>query len=269
MSEPPSKRPEITAPPGVVIGIDVGGTGIKGAAVDTATGELVTKRHKVPTPEGATPRDVMAAVVDMVANIRAKLASLGMQANTTVGVCVPAVVQGGVTLTSGNIDRSWVDLPAKAMLSDALGGPCVLVNDADAAGLAESRLGAAKGAGGVTLVLTLGTGFGSCLLIDGYLAPNTELGHLEFQGYAPGESFVTPKIMQRDGVSLAAWAARLGAYLQHIERLFWPNLIVLGGGVSKISDQFLPFASVRSRTVPAHFRNNAGIVGAALLAADA
>lgn len=251
-----------------VIGIDVGGTGIKGAGVDLSTGALVTGRHKVATPAGGKPDDVAAVVAGMVTGIRAELSSRGWAASAKVGICVPSVVQYGVTRTASNIDPSWIGLDAEAMFALAIGSPCIVVNDADAAGVAEAQLGAAREAHGVTLVLTLGTGLGSGMLFNGVLVPNTELGHLEFEGHAPVEHFISPKIIDGDGVPMTEWAARLGRVLQHIERLFSPHLIVLGGSISKASDEYLPLEGVRARIVPAQFRNNAGIVGAALLTTE-
>lgn len=248
------------------IGIDVGGTGIKGAGIDPATGELVTGRHKVATPSGGKPEEVAAIVADMVRGIRSELTSRGIVPADEVGVCVPAVVQHGVTRTAGNIDPSWVGLEAETLFERSIGRPCTLVNDADAAALAEARLGAARGDDGVVLVLTLGTGLGSGMLYDGKLVPNTELGHLEFDGHAPVEKYVSPKVIDRDGVSMSEWATRLSRVLVHVERLFSPDLIVIGGSISKASDEFLPLEGVRANVVPAQLRNNAGMVGAALLA---
>ena len=257
-----SHAPQLSA---AVIGIDVGGTGVKGAGINPVTGALVTGRHKVATPAGGRPDDVIAVVADMVTDIRAELSSRGIPVAAEVGICVPSVVRHGVTLTAGNIDPSWVGLDALALLEAAIGAPCTLVNDADAAAVAEARLGAAQGTTGVALVLTLGTGLGSGMLLDGVLVPNTELGHLEFDGHAPVERFISPKIIERDGLRLAEWAARLSRVLAHVERLFTPELIVLGGSISKSADEFLPLAGVRAEVVPAQFRNNAGMVGAALL----
>lgn len=248
-----------------VIGIDVGGTGVKGAGIDRATGALVTGRHKVATPEGGRPEDVVAVVANMVTGIRAELASRGIRAAAEVGICVPSVVRRGVTLSAGNIDASWIGLDALALFEAAISAPCTLVNDADAAAVAESLLGAARGAQGVTLVLTLGTGLGSGMMVDGVLVPNTELGHIEFDGHAPIEHFISPKVIERDGVTLTEWAARLNRVLVHIERLFSPELIVLGGSISKSADEFLPLAGVQAAVIPAQFRNNAGMIGAALL----
>lgn len=268
MNAPTNASAESAPTRHAVIGIDVGGTGVKGAGIDVSSGTLLTGRHRVDTPLGARPADVFAAVADMVIDIRAELSSRGIVTQARVGVCVPSVVRQGVTLSAGNIDPSWIGLPALALLEQAVGGPCTLVNDADAAGVAEARLGAAQGVPGVVLVLTLGTGMGSGMLLDGALVPNTELGHLEFAGHAPIERFISPKVIERDGVSVKEWAARLGSALAHVERLFLPERIVLGGSISKAADDFLPLDGVRSPVVAASFRNNAGMVGAALLARD-
>jgi polyphosphate glucokinase len=184
-----------------------------------------------------------------------------------VGNVFPAAVQDGITLTAANVDRAWIGSPAQALFSSALGRPVVVLNDADAAGLAEMRFGAGRGVDGVVLLLTLGTGIGSALFVDGRLVPNTELGHLELHG-KDAELRASAAVRDLKRLSWKAWAARLDEYLRMVERLFYPDLIILGGGVSKDAGRFMPLLTARSRVVPATLRNEAGIVGAALWAAE-
>lgn len=251
------------------IGIDVGGTGIKGAAIDRTTGEKLTKRHRVATPEGGAPAQIVAEVARMVADIRGELAEQGLLAREEapeLGVALPGVVQHGIIRTAANIDDAWIDTDTEALMREAVGSPCRVVNDADAAGVAETAFGAAHEAPGVTLVLTFGTGIGAALVHDGRLVPNFELGHIELDGHRPYELFASPKNIKREGISLAEWADRVASYLRHLEYILWPDRFVIGGSISKSSDAFLPFADVRAPVAPAHFRNNAGIVGAAMFA---
>ncbi|MBK0419669.1 ROK family protein [Leucobacter sp. CSA1] len=254
------------------IGIDVGGTGIKGAGVDPATGERLTKRHRVETPQGGAPDAIAAAVAAMVAGIRDELAERELLDRTLVpkiGVTLPGVVQRGIMRTAANIDKRWIDTDAEALLTAAVGAPCLVVNDADAAGMAETEFGAARGQHGVTMVLTFGTGIGTALIHDGRLVPNFELGHLQLNGQLDYERFASPKNIEREGITIADWAARVAPYLAHLEFVCRPDLFVIGGSISKSSDEYLPFEHVTTPVVPAHFRNNAGIVGAAALAAAA
>ena len=252
------------------IGLDVGGTGIKGAAIDPDTGEKLTSRHKVLTPQGGAPADIAREVGAMARAIRAELVDFGLaaaDARLPVGVTLPGVVRGGVMRTAANIDKSWIGTDAVALLSEAVGSPCLVVNDADAAGLAEVSFGEAAGLDGSTLVLVFGTGIGSSLIYDGTLVPNLELGHIQFDGYPIIERHTAAKVIEREGITLAEWAARVERYLQHLETTINPDRFVLGGSISKISDEYLPFAGVSVPVIPARLRNNAGIVGAARLAA--
>jgi len=245
----------------VAIGIDVGGSGIKAAAVDTAEGKLVSDRLRLPTPEPSTPDAVIEAIARLVGRIESAVGRQGLP----VGVAFPAVILDGRTMTAANIDQGWVEYPAREHLERALGRPVTLVNDADAAGLAEMRFGAGAGRRGVVLVLTLGTGVGSGLFVDGTLVPNTELGHMEIRGRdAERRSAAAARI--RRGLSWKAWAADLDEHLNAINRILWPDLIILGGGVSKNADKFIPRLTCRVPVVPAVLRNEAGIVGAALFA---
>lgn len=251
----------------LTIGVDVGGTGIKAAAVRVSDGELVTPRRKILTPEGGKPDDVADAVAGITNTVTEDLREIGETPHANVGVCVPAVVKNGVTLSAANIDQAWIGLEAEELLSERLGTNCALLNDADAAGEAELDFGAAANQTGLTLVLTLGTGIGSALLSNGVLVPGAELGHIELNGVVNYEHFASPKNIKKEGLSLEEWAARVTPYMQHLEMLFTPSLFVLGGSISKNSDDFLPFKGVHAPVVPAHFLNNAGIVGSASFAA--
>jgi len=239
-------------------GVDIGGTGIKGAPVDLRKGKLSDDRFRVPTPQPATP-DAVAAVV------REVLDHFDWQGE--FGCTFPAAVQHGMVRTAANVDQSWIGTDADKLLASATGRQPLVVNDADAAGVAEVRFGAAKDQDGVVLVSTLGTGIGSALLVDGQLVPNTELGHVELDGH-DAESRASESARERENLSWADWAARLTRYYQHLENLFWPDLIVVGGGVSKNADQWLHLVETRTELVPATLLNNAGIVGAAVLAAE-
>lgn len=256
--------PDLVArePGRVAIGIDVGGTGIKAAAVDVETGRLVSERIRVLTPTPSTPKAVIASIARIVRRIEK---AVGIP-DVPVGVDFPAVVQGGRTKTAANVDAAWIGYPAADGLAEAIGRPVALVNDADAAGIAEMRFGAGAGRMGVVLILTLGTGVGSALFVDGRLVPNTELGHMEIRGRdAERRSAAVARI--RRGLSWKAWAADLEEHLQAIDKILWPDLIILGGGVSKNADRFLPrLADVRPPLVPAALRNEAGLVGAAMFA---
>jgi polyphosphate glucokinase len=239
-------------------GVDIGGTGIKGAPVDLHKGELADNRYRVPTPQPATPE----AVADVVRQV---LVHFGW--DRPFGCTFPAVVQHGVVRTAANVDESWIGTDGHELLSKATGQTALLVNDADAAGVAEARFGAAKDRDGVVLVSTLGTGIGSALLVNGTLVPNTELGHLEVDGH-DAETRAADSAREREDLSWPDWAARLSRYYQAVEILFWPDLIVVGGGVSKRSGKWLNLVQTRTEMVPAALLNNAGIVGAAVLAAE-
>ncbi|PRI11202.1 polyphosphate--glucose phosphotransferase [Leucobacter massiliensis] len=258
----------------VAIGIDVGGTGIKGAAVDPATGALLGRRHRVPTPPGGRPEAIAAEVGAMAAAIRTELgaadggAGAEAVAGAPIGVTLPGVVREGVMLTAANVDPAWIGLDAAALFSRVTGAACTVVNDADAAGIAETAFGEVRGLPGVTVVLTFGTGIGSAIVCDGVLVPNSELGHLELDGHPSIERHASAKAIEREGISLEAWAARAARYVAHVERLLNPDRFVLGGSISKAADRYLPFPGVRAPVAPATFRNNAGIVGAARLAAS-
>ncbi len=237
-------------------GIDIGGSGIKGAVVDVRTGKLLTERERIPTPVPSTPD----AVAGVVAELVGKHGWTG-----EIGATFPAIVRHGVTLSAANVDKSWIGTDADAVFTKATDQDVLVLNDADAAGLAESRFGAAKGVRGVVIVLTLGTGIGSALLLDGNLVPNTELGHLEIDG-RDAERRAAASARDRHGLSWAAWAKRVDHYLARVEALFSPDLFVLGGGVSKHADKWLSKIHLDTPIKTAELLNDAGIVGAALAA---
>ena len=246
----------------IAIGVDVGGSGIKVAAVETSSGSLVGNRSRVRTPQPSRPEDVIEQIARLVGRAGAEVDELAH-----VGVGVPSVVLEGVTKTAANIDPAWVDYPAQEALGKALGRPVVVVNDADAAGLAEMRFGAGAGVGGTVIVLTLGTGTGSGMFVDGRLVPNTELGHMEIRGRA-AERRSAASARVRRSLSWKAWANDLDEHLEAIDRILWPALFILGGGVSKSAERFIPLLKVRPPVVAAKLRNDAGIVGAAIFAAE-
>lgn len=243
------------------VGIDIGGTGIKGAIVDVATGELLTDRKKLPTPDGGQPDDIL----DTVLALFDELGEIGPDA--PVGVCFPAVILNGRTMSAANVSKKWIGLEAEKLFEKKLGRQIHFVNDADAAGVAEARFGAAVGAKGLTILTTLGTGIGSAMLFNGELIPNSELGHLELDGH-DAENLASTSAKEKDNLSWKEWAKRLQRYYEHLEALFSPDLFVVGGGVSKNSEDFLPLLELRTPIIAATLRNNAGIVGAAVLAAS-
>lgn len=248
----------------IAIGIDVGGSGIKAAAVDLDTGELLSQRHRVPTPQPSAPAAVIASISRLVKKIGIEVK---LTKDVPVGVGFPAVVIDGVTKSAANVDPGWVDFDADTALERVLRRPVHLVNDADAAGLAEMRFGAGVGQRGTVFLITLGTGTGSALFYDGTLVPNLELGHMEIRGRdAERRSAAAARIKR--GISWKAWAADLDEHLVAIEKLFSPKLFIIGGGVSKRSERFIPRLTVRAAVMPAKLLNDAGIVGAAIAAAE-
>ncbi len=252
----------MSATPRVALGIDIGGSGIKGAPVDLTTGSLIGERIKIATPEHSTPQAV-AAIVDQIADQFVD----SLPKDAPIGVTIPGVVQHGIVRTAANIDHGWIDCPGQEIFAQALGRHCLLVNDADAAGVAEVRYGAAKGKDGLVVLTTLGTGIGIALLHNGVLIPNAELGHLEIDGY-DAETRAAASVRERDGLSWTKWAARLQRYYTTVENLLWPDLFLVGGGVSRKADKFLPLLKLRTPIIPAALQNQAGIIGAAALAAD-
>lgn len=246
------------------VGVDIGGTGIKGGIVDLEQGTLLSDRIKVSTPKGAKPDDVLAAVKEV-------LGTLGVEDSDDMplGVAFPAIVKNGKTLSAANVSSDWIGFEAEKFFEDGLGRDIHFANDADVAGVAEVRYGAAKGKDGIVLLTTLGTGIGTALIHDGVLVPNTELGHLQRAGHDKDfEAYAAYSAMERDELSWKQWAKRLQKYYDHLEFLFSPDLFVVGGGVSKHADEFFPLLDLKTPIVPAVHRNNAGIIGAAALAAD-
>jgi polyphosphate glucokinase len=243
------------------VGIDIGGTGIKGALVDLNQGALLSDRVKVPTPRGAEPKDVLAAVRLVLERLHVS------DADVPLGVAFPAIVKHGRTMSAANVSDAWIGFEAEKFFEDGLGREIHFANDADVAGVAELRFGAAHGTPGLTILTTLGTGIGSALLHDGVLIPNSELGHVQRAKHGKdAEAYAAYSAMEREGLSWEKWAKRLQWYYSHIEFLFSPDLFIVGGGVSKHADKFLPLLRLKTPIVPAVHRNNAGIIGAAALA---
>ncbi len=243
----------------VALGIDIGGTGIKGALVDVETGELLSDRIKHATPEGGSPAGIAQVVLDVIDELG------GIPTEAPVGVCFPAVVRRGTTMSAANVSKEWIGLEAEKFFEKHLGRDITFINDADAAGVAEARFGAAMGRNGLVVLTTLGTGIGSALLFDGALIPNSELGHLEMNG-ADAEDQAAYSAKEREDLSWAEWTERLQQYYELIEKVLTPDLLIVGGGVSKNHEEFLPLLRLDTPIVPAVLRNNAGIVGAATLA---
>ncbi|MFC4555705.1 polyphosphate--glucose phosphotransferase [Georgenia faecalis] len=243
----------------LAFGIDIGGSGIKGAPVDLATGEFSGERLRIPTPNPSTP----LAVADTCAEV---IAGFDLADDVPVGLTFPAPIKHGVVPFIANLDQSWKGVNVPELMSETIGRTVIAVNDADAAGYAETVYGAAKGIDGVVIVVTLGTGIGSALIVNGTLVPNTELGHLEIDGY-DAESRAADSAREREDLSWEKWGKRLQRYFETVEMLFSPDLIVVGGGVSKKHEKFLPLLKLQAPIIPADLRNSAGIVGAAALAA--
>ena len=238
-------------------GIDIGGTGMKAAIVDLRDGSLVSHRHRIATPQPATPAAMAAVVRELVG---------GHGWSGPLGVAFPSIVHHGVVGLAANIDPSWMGVDADALFTQACGLEVTMANDADAAGIAEMRFGAGRGRDGVVIMLTFGTGIGSGLFFDGVLVPNTELGHLELDGH-DAESRAAAVVREREGIGWDEWAPRVERYLRHVEMLFSPDLVIVGGGVSKAAHEWLQLISIETEIVPAVMANNAGIVGAALVGA--
>jgi polyphosphate glucokinase len=240
------------------IGIDIGGTGIKGALVDVSEGTLLSERIRMETPVGGRPEDI----TDVVRQI---LKELGSPKDTPVGICFPAVVKHGVAKSAANVSSDWIDFDADAHFTKALKRDVHMLNDADAAGYAEAKYGAAKKQKGLTILATLGTGIGTALLYNGTLIPNSELGHLPLHGES-AEKFAAFSVKEREELSWVDWAARLQEYFTLMENLLVPDLFIVGGGVSKEHEEFLPLLHLKTPIVPAELKNSAGIIGAAALA---
>lgn len=240
-------------------GIDIGGTGIKGAIVNLDSGQLESERHRIPTPKPATPQ----AVAEVVGQLVDHFAWSG-----PIGIALPSVVRHGVVHSAANIDPSWIETDAHALFKPVVGDHVTVLNDADAAGVAEMAHGAGRGVTGVVITLTFGTGIGSALFVDGRLVPNTELGHLEFQGDSV-ERWAAASARERDGLSWSDWAERVNTFLGIVDGLFSPDLVILGGGASKKPDRWVPLLKQRHELAVAELANSAGIVGAAMAAVAA
>lgn len=249
----------------IAIGIDVGGSGIKAAVVDVEAGRLRSERLRVLTPNPSTPDAVLASASRL---IRRLAKSSGLGDATPVGMGLPGVTIDGVLKSAANIDPAWIDFPVVERLTRVLGRQVSIINDADAAGIAEMRFGVGRDQPGVVIFLTLGTGVGSGVFVDGKLVPNTEFGQMEIRGRAAERRSAAAARIKR-GLSWKAWTADLDEHLDRIQQLMWPNLMILGGGVSKSADKFVPRLTVRCPVVPAQLRNDAGIIGAAIVAAEA
>jgi polyphosphate glucokinase len=238
------------------LGIDIGGSGVKGAPVDAERGELTEDRHRIPTPQPATPKSVAGCVGKIVRHFDWK---------DPVGVTFPAVIKNGIALSAANVDKSWIGTDGQKLFSEITACPVVLLNDADAAGLAEMTFGAGKGRKGVVILLTLGTGIGSAIFIDGVLLPNTEFGHLEVRG-KDAEHRASARIRKEKNLGWKKWTGYVNEFLARMDALFSPDLYIIGGGVSRKHDNFLKYLESRAEIVPAEMRNHAGIIGAALAA---
>lgn len=237
-----------------VLGIDVGGSGIKGAPVETKTGKLVAERVRIKTPKNAEPEPV----AEVVAEIAKSFAW-----NGPIGIGFPAPIKSGITLMAANVSEKWIGLNADELFTKLTGCDCTMINDADAAGLAEMKFGAGKGQQGTVIMITLGTGIGTAIFHRGNLLPNTEFGHLGMDGNE-AEHLASDAARQRDDLSWKKYAKRLNKYLAEMQKLFWPDLFIIGGGISKQSEKYIPLLKIETPVVPAQFLNEAGIVGSAL-----
>jgi polyphosphate glucokinase len=241
-----------------LLGIDIGGSGIKGAPVDLDAGRLTRDRHKILTPQPATPKAVAGVVVQLVEHF---------EWEGPIGCTLPTVVRRGVVHSAANIDKSWIGVDGERLLRKATGHQVTLLNDADAAGIAEMRFGAGRDRGGVVIILTFGTGIGSGVFIDGRLHPNTEFGHLEFKGMQ-AEHYAAARVREAEKLTYKKWGTRVDEFLEHLEDIFSPDLFIIGGGVSRKMEKFEEYLVLDTEVVPAQLRNAAGIIGAALTARD-
>ncbi len=243
------------------LGIDIGGSGIKGALVDTNSGKMITERLRIPTPQPATPEAVIGTIKELVTHF---------EYSGSIGIGLPSIVIDGVVMSAANIDKGWIGFAGQTAVSKATGCPVTLMNDADVAGMAEMRFGAGRNRDGVVMIFTLGTGIGSAMFVNGNIVPNTELGHLFLRNQPfDAEDFAASRIRKEQGLKWEEWGQRLNSYFQHIEMLFSPQVIIIGGGVSKQHEKFLKYIDVNAEIIPAQLRNEAGIIGAALTAVNA
>lgn len=258
-SDPPKRRPTARAtgdrpPPTVVLGIDIGGSGIKGAPVDIDRGTLVTARHRIPTPQPASPKAVAATVTALVRHFDWK---------GPIGCGLPSAIQRGIVRTAANISPEWIGIEARRVFAGITRHRVTVINDADAAGYAEMHFGAGRGHAGVVILVTLGTGIGSAIFVNGHLVPNTELGHVEIDG-REAEKWAADSVREHKQLPWRKWARRVEDYLRHLEQWFWPDLFIVGGGVSRKADKFLPHIRLDTPVVAARLQNEAGMIGAAL-----
>jgi len=240
-----------------ILGVDIGGSGIKGAIVDTSTGELVSERHRIETPQPATPE----AVAPVLAQLTRHFNWTGL-----IGCGFPAAIQHGIVRTASNIAPSFIGTDIDRLFSDATQCPCFNLNDADAAGMAEIEFGEGANQAGVVLMVTIGTGLGTALFTDGNLIPNTELGHIYLENGKEAERYASDAVRKAEDLGWKRWGKRFDFYLTSMEKLFWPDLIILGGGASKKFEKFQDQLTIEAPVKPAAFLNQAGIVGAALYA---
>lgn len=239
-----------------ILGVDIGGSGVKASIVDTQTGKLLDDRQRIPTPQPAKPKSIAKAVAKIVKNYNW---------NGPIGCGFPAVVQHGIIQTASNIDKSWIGVNAEQLFQEYTDCRTIVINDADAAGMAEMQFGAGRGNKGVVVIITVGTGIGSAVFTEGKLFPNTEFGQIYLDGHI-AEKYTADIVRKKLDLSWKKWGKRLDKYLQHLEMLVWPDLIILGGGISKKFEKISKYLTIQSKIAPAQLLNNAGIVGAALAA---
>lgn len=239
-----------------ILGIDIGGSGIKGAPVNIKNGELTTERHRIPTPQPSEPDAVADVIAEMVQHFNWE---------GPIGCTFPAVIKRGVVHTAANVDKSWIGVNGEELFQAKTNCPVLLLNDADAAAIAEMEFGAGKGRDGVVIIHTFGTGIGSAIFFNGQLLPNTEFGHLEIR-CLEAEQRASAKNRTDEGLRWKTWAWRVNEFLGRMEALFWPDLFIIGGGVSRKHEKFLPLLTTRTEIIPAQMLNQAGIIGAAIAA---
>lgn len=242
-----------------ILGIDIGGSGIKGAIVDTEKGEFTVDRHRIPTPQPATPDAVTDTVAEIVQHF---------EWNGPIGCTFPAIIKQGVAHSAANVDDAWIGTDAQRLIQRKTGDPVLIMNDADAAGIAEMQFGAGRGNDGTVILLTVGTGIGSAIFQRGVLLPNTELGHIYLSNGKEGENYAADSVRKDKDLSYKKWGKRLNKYLQHVDFIFSPDLIIIGGGVSKKYKKYFKYIDIKADLVPAQLRNHAGIIGAAFAATE-
>ncbi|MEM7131068.1 MAG: ROK family protein [Chloroflexota bacterium] len=241
-----------------ILGIDIGGSGIKGTLVDTEKGAFAVERHRIDTPQPSIPENVAGTVAEIVNHF---------DYTGPIGCTFPAVIRHGVAMSAANVDKSWIGTNAELLFTEKTGFPVRVLNDGDAAGIAEMTHGVGQGQTGVAIMLTLGTGIGSAIFTNGVLLPNTEFGHVQMKGM-DAEHYASSQVRKQEDLSWKKWGLRVNEYLQYMEMLFTPDLFILGGGVSKKSEKFLEYIDVQAEVVPAQLLNDAGIIGAAMAAVE-